>query len=328
MTEIVVTTQAELDAALNDPAITYADHEIIVDSKRRIEIRGTHGKDVYVVGDTSVGARGAARLTARDNTSVLSEGAYIESENTAEICSLGRGFLRAEDSSVGYVRDVSAASAAHGATLYGKGSAVMTAMDWSHAAADDRVRVIADQWAIVEATGSATIIAYGNVKVRATGTVCVHAHDAVEVEAGPMVVVYIHDDTVTVCGGIQIRVPKAGAYTARAWCADYLVPIDDKGEVRLYAITRGETLAAQAERLQARGMRVTLHPAPALAANHVGGDISVHEVTVPVDALCECASGQCALEHWDNVRETRVVADVWPQSSRDERAAQERGGDK
>jgi len=324
MTEIVCKTVGALEAALADPAIT-KDDEIIVDSKRRIEIRGTRGKDVYVVGDTSVYARGTARLTARDNTSVLSEGAYIESENTAEVCSLGRGFLRAQDSSVGYVREVSAASAAHGATLYGKGSAAVTAMDWSHVAADDLVRVIASQWSIVEATGSSTIIAYGNVKVRATGTVCVHAHDAVEVEAGPMVVVYIHDDTVTVCGGIQIRVPKAGAYTARAWCADYLVPIDDKGEVRLYAITRGETLAAQAARL----LRVTLYPSPAIAANHAaGGDISVHEVTVPVDALCECASGQCALEHWDSVREARVVADVWPQSSRDEEECAAGEGDR
>ena len=48
MTAIQVATQAELDAALNNPKITYADHEIIICNTdgKWITIGSDHGKDI------------------------------------------------------------------------------------------------------------------------------------------------------------------------------------------------------------------------------------------------------------------------------------------
>ena len=68
MTEIVVTTQAELDAALNDPAITYADHEIMIQSSKGlwIVVKDSRGKDVR--------AGGSATVRAWDNATVRAGG--------------------------------------------------------------------------------------------------------------------------------------------------------------------------------------------------------------------------------------------------------------
>ena len=64
MTRITVTTQAELDAALTNPKITYAEHEIVIDTPADVWIRvgDDHGQDVT--------ARGASTVHAYDSSTV------------------------------------------------------------------------------------------------------------------------------------------------------------------------------------------------------------------------------------------------------------------
>ena len=66
MTRVTVTTQAELDAALTNPKITYAEHEIVIDTPAGvwIEVSDDHGQDVRACGSSSVTAFGSASVTA------------------------------------------------------------------------------------------------------------------------------------------------------------------------------------------------------------------------------------------------------------------------
>ena len=76
MTRVTVTTQAELDAALTNPKITYAEHEIVIDTPAGvwIEVSDDHGQDVRACGSSSVTVYGSASVTAFDSASVTAFG--------------------------------------------------------------------------------------------------------------------------------------------------------------------------------------------------------------------------------------------------------------
>ena len=59
MTALTVHTQAELDAALTNPARTFSTHEIIIDSPAGVwlTVSDDHGQDVYAYGSSTVTAR-------------------------------------------------------------------------------------------------------------------------------------------------------------------------------------------------------------------------------------------------------------------------------
>ena len=76
MTSITVNTQAELDAALTNPAHTSSTHEIIIDSPAGVwlTVGDDHGQDVRACGSSSVRAYGSSSVTASDSSSVTASG--------------------------------------------------------------------------------------------------------------------------------------------------------------------------------------------------------------------------------------------------------------
>ena len=76
MTRITVTTQAELDSALTNPKITYAEHEIVIDTPAGvwIEVSDDHGQDVRAYGSSLVTATGSATVRATGSSSVTATG--------------------------------------------------------------------------------------------------------------------------------------------------------------------------------------------------------------------------------------------------------------
>ena len=72
MTAIHVTTQAELDAALTNPAHTYSTHEIVIDTPAGvwITIGSDHGKDILAWGSATVRAWGSATVRASGSATV------------------------------------------------------------------------------------------------------------------------------------------------------------------------------------------------------------------------------------------------------------------
>ena len=83
MTALTVHTQAELDAALTNPAYTYATHEIVIDSPAGvwIEIRDDHGQDVNAYGSSQVRAYESSQVRARDSSQVSSSSALLNTSS-------------------------------------------------------------------------------------------------------------------------------------------------------------------------------------------------------------------------------------------------------
>ena len=76
MTEIIVKTQAELDAALARADIDYDTHEIIINSPAGvwITIGDDHGQDVEASGSATVRASGSATVEASGSATVEASG--------------------------------------------------------------------------------------------------------------------------------------------------------------------------------------------------------------------------------------------------------------
>ena len=98
MTAIHVTTQAELDAALTNPAHTYSTHEIVIDTPAGvwITIGSNHGKDIRASGSATVEASGSATVeasglyvvTRRLSTSATVTGGTILDLTTLDLTSI------------------------------------------------------------------------------------------------------------------------------------------------------------------------------------------------------------------------------------------------
>ena len=92
MTAIHVTTQAELDAALTNPAHTYSTHEIVIDTPAGvwITIGSDHGKDIRASGSATVRAWGSATVEASGSATVLAWGsATVRAWDSATVLASG-----------------------------------------------------------------------------------------------------------------------------------------------------------------------------------------------------------------------------------------------
>ena len=100
MTAIHVTTQAELDAALNNPKITYADHEIFICNTdgKWITIGSDHGKDIRAWGSATVRAWGSATVEASGSATVLASGsATVLASDSATVRASGSATVEVEN---------------------------------------------------------------------------------------------------------------------------------------------------------------------------------------------------------------------------------------
>ena len=98
MTRITVTTQAELDAALTNPKITYAEHEIVIDTPAGvwIEVGDDHGQDVTAYGASTVTAYGSASVRAFGSASVTAGGsASVHACGSSSVTAYGSASVRA-----------------------------------------------------------------------------------------------------------------------------------------------------------------------------------------------------------------------------------------
>ena len=197
MTEIIVKTQAELDAALARDDISHNTHKIIIDSPAGvwITIGDDHGQDVEASGSATVEAWGSATVQAWGSATVQASGSAT---------------VLAWDS----------------ATVRASGSATVEA--W------DSATVRASGSATVRASGSATVRASGSATVEAWGSATVWASDSATVRAAPYVAVHLLSARATVTGGVVIDIASLDQNDPRTWCELHGVTIDDDGNAHLY----------------------------------------------------------------------------------------------
>ena len=161
MTEIIVKTQAELDAALARDDISRNTHEIIIDSPAGvwITIGDDNGQDVRVqaYGSATVQAYGSATVRAYGSATVRASGsATVEASDSATVLAYGSATVEAYGS----------------ATVQAYGSATVRAYGS----------------ATVRASGSATVQASDSATVRAAPYVAVHLLSAHATVSGGVVI--------------------------------------------------------------------------------------------------------------------------------------------
>ncbi len=197
MTEIIVKTQAELDAALARDDIDDNTHKIIIDSPAGvwITIGDDHGQDVRASHSATVEAWGSATVQA-------SHSATVRAWDSATVQAWGSATVEAWGS----------------ATVRAWGSATVEAWDS----------------ATVRAWGSATVRAWDSATVEAWGSATVQARDSATVEAAPYVAVHLFSARATVTGGVVIDIASLDQNDPRTWCNLQGVTIDDDGNAHLY----------------------------------------------------------------------------------------------
>ena len=213
MTAIHVTTQAELDAALNNPLITYADHEIIICNTDGtwITIGSDYGKDIRAWGSATVRAWGSATVEAWGSATVEAWGsATVRAWGSATVRAWGSATVRAWGSATVEARDSATVRAWGSATVRARGSAT------------------------VRAWGSATVEARDSATVEARGSATVRARDSATVRASGLYVVTRRLSTsATVTGGTILDLTTLDLTRIDNWAAYYGAKTDD-GMLTLY----------------------------------------------------------------------------------------------
>ena len=273
MTEIIVKTQAELDAAIARDDISRNTHKIIIDSPAGIwiTIGDDHGQDVRAYGSATVEAWGSATVRAWGSATVEAWGsATVEASGSATVRASGSATVRAWGS----------------ATVEALGSAT------------------------VEALGSATVRAYGSATVRASGSATVEASDSATVEAAPYVAVHLFSARATVTGGVVIDIASLNQNDPRTWCELHGVTIDDDGNAHLYKAVDDNLTAGHSwtpttyaigsdprcnEWLNSNSCGFGLHICPTAwqARDHYSEATRYLEVTAPLDSIRPIDATKC-----------------------------------
>ena len=130
MTEIIVKTQAELDAALARDDIDDNTHKIIIDSPSGvwITIGDDHGQDVEAYGSATVRAYGSATVRAYGSATVRAYGsATVEAWDSATVEAWDSATVRAYGSATVRAWDSATVRASGSATVQASGSATVEA---------------------------------------------------------------------------------------------------------------------------------------------------------------------------------------------------------
>ena len=292
MTAIHVTTQAELDAALTNPAHTYSTHEIVIDTPAGvwITIGSDHGKDIRASGSATVRAWGSATVEAWDSATVEAWGsATVRAWGSATVRAWGSATVRAWGS----------------ATVEASGSATVEAWDS----------------ATVEASGSATVRASGSATVRAWGSATVRA-------SGLYVVTRRLSTSATVTGGTILDLTTLDLTSIDNWAAYHGATVED-GIVTLYKClpqnltsgsncgrhtvwpTSGDIECDDFEATDERGHGLHLSPTPEHAWAYLSDESRPRflEVTAPLDDIVPITGGtaKCKVRSCTVVREVDVM---------------------
>jgi hypothetical protein len=202
VTTRTVKTQAELNAALADSAVTY----INIVSERGVWLR------LLSSGSATVEASGSATVEA-------SGSATVEASGSATVRAYGSATVRASGSAT--------VEASGSATVEASGSATVRASGSATVEASGSATVRASGSATVRASGSATVEAYDSATVRASGSATVHGRNTARITATSHVAVHLHQATVTVSGGVLINHAALNLEDPQAWCAYHGVTVTD-----------------------------------------------------------------------------------------------------
>ena len=194
MTDRIVTTQAELDAALADSSVDWI--EIRSERGVWIEVSSTGSATVRAYGSATVSAYDSATVSAFDSASVSAyDSATVRASGSATVRAYGSATVRAFDS----------------ATVRAFGSASVSAFD--------SASVRASGSASVSAFDSASVSAFGSASVSAGSHVAVHLHSGRARVAGGVLIDHAavdQSDPQTWCTYHDVRVDGDTAYLFKA----------------------------------------------------------------------------------------------------------------
>ena len=244
MTALTVHTQAELDAALNDPNVAYYNTEIIIDSPAGVTLVVDDGRGhrVSAYGSSTVHARGSSAVTAFGSSAVIAFGSSaVHARGSSTVHAFGSSAVHAYDSSTVTAYGSSAVTACDSSTVTSYGSSAVTARGSSAVHAYDSSAVSSYDSSTVTAFDSSTVAAYDSSAVTACDSSAVtardsstvHAYDSSTVHADDSVAIHEHGPHATIAGGVIIDHTTADALTPTEWAAKNGAPVKD-GMVTLY----------------------------------------------------------------------------------------------
>ena len=260
MTAITVHTQAELDAALNDPNVAYDNTEIfldapagvtlVVDDGRGLDVHAYGSSAVTAFGSSSVHAYDSATVTARGSSAVHAYGSSaVTSFDSSSVIACDSASVTAYDSSAVTARGSSSVIACDSASVIAFGSSSVTARGSSAVTsygsstvnacgsatvwAFDSSTVAARGSSAVHAFGSSSVTAFGSSSVTAFGSSSVHAYGSSTVTASTYVAVQLHSTRVTHTGGVIIDCTTIDETDPATW-GDYHGAQIENGTVTLY----------------------------------------------------------------------------------------------
>lgn len=182
--EIVVNTQAELDAIPDDFEGKIYVKSDTVESDTVIIIRKKYLAPVIVSGNSYVVAKNNACVEAfGDSYVVADENAYVIARNNTCVIAKGYSHIKARENSIITARENSSVMAFDNSSVKAFGSSDITAYDISSVVAYDKSCVIAIGNSNVVATANSRIEAFGNASIEAWGYSSVSAKENVCVKA-------------------------------------------------------------------------------------------------------------------------------------------------
>jgi len=206
MSPTVVTTQAELDAALAAKAreihiqsapgawLTLTDSgssRVVAWGSSRVVAWGSSRVEAW--GSSRVEAWGSSSVEARESSSVEArESSRVEAWGSSRVEARGSSRVEARESSRVEARESSRVEARESSRVEAWGSSRVEAWGSSRVEARGSSRVVA--W------GSSRVVAWGSSRVEARGSSRVEARESSRVVAGKYVAVHLHSQTVRLTG--------------------------------------------------------------------------------------------------------------------------------
>ena len=331
MTHVTVTTQAELDAALTNPAHTCATHEIVIDTPAGVWIRvgDDHGQDVAARGASTVRAHNSSTVRAYDSSTVRAyDFSTVTVCGSSTVHAYGSSTVHAYDSSTVTAFGSSTVRAYDSSTVTAFGSSTVTAYDSSTVRAHDSSTVTAFGSSTVRAYDSSTVRAYDSSTVHAYGSSTVHAYDSSTVTARAYVAVHLHSTQVTHTGGVIIDCTTIDETDPATW-GDYHGAHVEDGTITLYKAlpqnltsgrswgkatvwpTSGDIECDDFEATDECGHGLHLSPTPGHAWTYLSDESRPRflEVTAPLDDIVPITGGtaKCKVRSCTVVREVDVM---------------------
>ena len=283
MTALTVHTQAELDAALANPARTSSTHEIIIDSPAGmwLTVVDDHGQDVHASGSSSVHACGSSSVRAGGSSTVWARGSStVRAGGSSSVTASGSATVRACDSATVHACD--------SATVHAYGSATVTAY------------------------GSATVTAYDSATVHASAWAAVHLHSAQVTHTGGVIIdcTTIDETDPATWGDYHGAQVEDGTVTLYKCLPQNLTSGDDWGRPTVWP-TSGDIECDDFEATDECGHGLHLSPTPGHAWAYLSDESRPRflEVTAPLDDIVPITGGtaKCKVRSCTVVREVDVM---------------------